>query len=63
MTCTHVAKNHESKCLIRCEGLVVTSFSHKNKSNVLDKMMNTIESYKKFKAIIDLPSKEKDKVS
>ena len=59
MTCTQKAKNLESKCLIRCEGLVVTSYSHQNKSNVLDKMVNIIESYKKFKAIIDLPSKEK----
>ena len=57
MKCAQEAKNLESKCLIRCEGLVVTSYSHQNKTNVLDKMMNIIESYKKFKAIIDLPSK------
>ena len=59
LTCAREAKNFKSKCLIRCEGLVVTSYSYQNKSNVLDKMMNIIESYKKFKGIIDLPSKLK----
>ena len=62
MKCAQEAKNLVSKCLIRCEGLVVTSYSHQ-KSNVLDKMMNIIESYKKFKAIIDLPSKQNFKTS
>ena len=60
-TCALEAKNLESKCLNRCEGLVVTSYSHRNKSNVLDKMVDLIESYKKYKAIIDLPSKQKHK--
>ena len=59
MTCAREAKNLESKCLNKCEGLVVTSYSHENKSNVLDKMVDLIESYKKYKALIDLPSKHK----
>ena len=59
MKCALEAKNLESKCLNRCEGLVVTSYSHQNKPNVLDKKLDLIESYKKFKAIIDLPSKHK----
>ena len=57
MTCAREAKNLESKCLNRCEGLVVTSYSHQNKSNVLDKMVDLVESYKKYKALTDLPSK------
>ena len=61
MKCAEGLKNLESKCLIRCEGLVVTSYSHRNKSNVLDKMVDLIESYKKYKGIIDLPSKQKHK--
>ena len=56
MACARETKNLESKCLNRCEGLVVTSYSHQNNPNVLDKKVDLIESYKKFKGIIDLPS-------
>ena len=60
MACARETKNLESKCLKRCEGLVVTSYSHQNNPNVLDKKLDLIESYKKFKAIIDLPSTQNE---
>ena len=56
MKCALDAKNLKSKCLNRCEGLVVTSYSHQNESVVLEEL---IETYKMFKSIIDLPSKQK----
>ena len=59
--CAQETKNLESKCLNRCEGLVVTSYSHQYNPNVLDKKVDLVESYKKFKAIIDLPSTQNEK--
>lgn len=57
LTCAERAKNLENKCIVKCEGLVVTSYSYQNKSNALDTFSDLIESYKKYKGIIDLPGK------
>ena len=58
LTCTEEAQNLENECKMKCEGLVVTSYSHQNKSNALDTISDLIESYKKYKGIIDLPGKK-----
>ena len=57
LTCAKQAQNLENECKMKCEGLVVTSYSHQNKSNALDTFSDLIESYKKYKGIIDLPGK------
>ena len=46
MACARETKNLESKCLNRCEGLVVTSYSHQNNPNVLDeKAIDCLNEY------------------
>ena len=57
LSCAKQAKNLENECKMKCEGLVVTSYSHQNKSNALDTFSDLIEAYKKYKGIIDLPGK------